>query len=81
MWANWIASRPESVQKLAKDFPLGTRAGMEGKTFYLIGYTEEDMLIFSEINPREDFDGAQENKVYVCAEHFRECEREMCPND
>jgi hypothetical protein len=73
-WEQWVASRPESVQKLAKEFPPGTRIKVRGQLAYLIGYTEGDSLIFSIIDPNRDFDKSMrdENKRYVCAKHFRD---------
>lgn len=67
----WLKSRPECVQRLAAEFPLGTELWLGGKVHYLIGYTEDDMLIVSHINPSFSHDGAMRVKKYVCAEHFR----------
>lgn len=63
----WLATRPECVQKLAAEFPLGTVVQHDGKALHLLGYNEDDMLILSEIDPHKDYDGANENKVYICA--------------
>ena len=67
----WLGSRPESVQKLAAEFPIGTVVKHDGKNLHLLGYNESDMLILSEIDPHVDYDGANESKVYICAEHLR----------
>ncbi len=67
----WLASRPESVQKLIAEFPLGSVFNVKDTTLYLLGYTENDMLIVSEVNPSVDYEGANENKKYLCAGHFR----------
>lgn len=66
----WLASRPECVRKLADRYPIGTTFDLDGELHYLLGYTENDMLIVSLIDPSEDYDGANENKRYVCAKHF-----------
>lgn len=67
----WLASRPPSVQALVAEFPLGTALEHEGGMLYLLGYTEGDMLIFSPINPSDNYDAANANKVYICANHLR----------
>ena len=68
----WIASRPECVQKLAQEFPLGTLITDENETrYFLIGYTEDDRLIISPVDPHEDYDRARDERSYICAEHLR----------
>lgn len=67
----WISSRPESVRKLIEEFPLGSVFNVKDTTLYLVGYTEDEMLIVSEINPSVDYEGATANKKYLCADHFR----------
>lgn len=72
----WLATRPECVQKLAKEFPLEEVGvvGVNGELLHLCGYTENDMLIFSTVDPRIDYERClrPENKRYICASHFRE---------
>jgi hypothetical protein len=68
----WIATRPESVQRLAKEFPLDTKFYIRGTLYYVLGYTEDDRLIVSTINPFEDYDRAFESATHFCAEHARE---------
>lgn len=68
----WLKTRPECVQKLAKEFPLNITVQLKGKLLYMVGYNEKDTLIMSEINPSEDYEGAIEHRVYICAEHLRE---------
>jgi hypothetical protein len=67
----WIASRPESVRKLAAEFPIESRLDTPDGPMWIIGYTEDDFLIISPINPFDDYDGAHEQKRYVCAHHYR----------
>jgi hypothetical protein len=67
----WVDSRPEGVRKLCYEFPLGSIIVLDGLDHHLLGYNESDMLILSPIDPYEDYDGANENAVYLCAEHIR----------
>lgn len=69
--AEWIASRPESVQKLAAEFPLGTSFDVRGETLYLVGYNEDDSLIVSRFDPYEDYEAAVGSQQRLCASHFR----------
>lgn len=71
-YQGWLATRPECVQKLAAEFPLGTVVQHDGTNLYLLGYTEDDTLIMSEIDPGVDYDGANASKVYFCAGHLRD---------
>jgi hypothetical protein len=70
-FADWLKTRPESVQRLAAEFPIGLAFRLNDTTLYLLGYTEEDMLIVSQINPSVDYDGANRTREYLCAEHAR----------
>lgn len=68
----WYSSRPECVRKLMLEFPIGTSIDVEGKTFYLIGYTEDDMLIISPLTFFDhDYDEVLAAKTYLCASHVR----------
>lgn len=67
----WLATRPESVRRLAAEFPLGSSFAVDGERLYLLGYTEEDMLIVSPVDPAVDYDGANASKKYLCASHCR----------
>lgn len=72
-YADWLMTRPACVQSLALEFPLGLAARVDdGPLLYLVGYTEDDRLIMSEVNPGDDYHGALANKVYLCAAHARE---------
>jgi hypothetical protein len=72
----WLASRPECVQNLAKEFPIGTTVLLDGVEHYLLGYTENDMLVLSKINPCEFYDEAMENQIHMCAQHIRDSNRQ-----
>jgi hypothetical protein len=72
---DWLATRPDSVQKLAKEFPLGTTfqfAGEEGPTLHLIGYTENDWLIVSRVDPFQDCEAARLVSEYLYVPAVRE---------
>ncbi len=66
----WLHSKPESVRKLAGEFPIGVY-DIDGVMMYLIGYGECDELILSRINPVVDYEGAVKAQIYVCASHLR----------
>ncbi len=70
--AAWIATRPQCVQRLAEEFPVGTVVGIHGRKLYLIGWTEGDELILSSIDPFADYEGATAAREYLCASHVRE---------
>lgn len=72
----WLASRPESVQKLAAEFPGGTVIMFDGVSHHILGYTEDDTLILSPVNPGVDYDSAMSNRVYLCAQHLRDAAKE-----
>lgn len=75
--AEWLKTLPESVRKLAAEFPLGMLLeGPNGEAWHLIGYTEDDMLIITPVNPGEDYDAAKEQRQRACASHYR-----PSPND
>lgn len=67
----WLAHRPECIKKLAKEFPLGTIFIIDGKTLYLVGYSEEDGLLLSTHDPAVAYEEAKETMQRVCAKHFR----------
>jgi hypothetical protein len=68
----WIASRPPVVRDLARRFPAGSAVMIRGKQFYIIGYTDDDMLLVSETDPFQDYDKAVLSKECVCAKHLVE---------
>lgn len=69
--AQWLKTRPECVRELAKEFPAGMSIKDEGKVLHLMGWTEDDTLIFTDLNPYDDYDKATENPIYICASHLR----------
>jgi hypothetical protein len=66
----WLASRPESVQRLAAKFPIGTRVILDNQVHWLLGYTEDDKLIISPVDPNEDYDRSKRVRTYICASHL-----------
>lgn len=72
----WLEGKPEQVQRLAKEFPLGTYFVIEGDTYFLIGYGEgdADVLLVSPDNPGKDYEKALQNIVRLCAVCVREGE-------
>lgn len=70
-YAEWLATRPECVQKLAAEFPLGMPIVVDGVEHWVIGYNESDMLLISPLNPADDFEGSKAAKAYLCAAHLR----------
>lgn len=80
----WIEARPERIRKLCREFPIGTRALWRGVQYYLIGYGEaeageDDMVIFSTVDPIVDYDAAVASPVCMHAKHLRECFRKVEP--
>jgi hypothetical protein len=70
--ASWIKSRPQCVQKLAAEFPLLTQLEFWGEAHFVIGYTEDDMLILSPVSPLADWNNAMTLRKRTYAKHFRE---------
>jgi hypothetical protein len=69
-YTTWLSTRPQCVQDLAKEFPWLSQVSVNGKTYFVIGYTEEDMIIVSQTYPVH-FQLAMETKEYVCAKSLR----------
>lgn len=40
--------------------------------YFVFGYTEDDRLVISAIDPHKDYEGALANRKYVCASHLRD---------
>jgi hypothetical protein len=55
----------------AKEFPFNSVFSINGEILYLIGYTENDMLIVSPVNPSKNYDEAISAKRHICASHLR----------
>lgn len=67
-WEQWVASRPEVVQRLIQKFPPGSRYLIEDRMHFLVGYTEGGGLLISTTNPYEDYEKAVKTADTLCAE-------------
>lgn len=66
LFEKWLAGRPEAVQKLAREFPPGTSFNLpDGTQLHVIGYTDNDGVIASSVNPVKDFEGAMKKSTQV----------------
>ena len=43
---------------------------VHGQPHWLLGFTEDQMLIVSKIDPCDDYDGSLAIREYLCADHF-----------
>lgn len=70
----WYESRPECVKKLIIEYPPMSKVTIHNKHYWVFGYTEDNKLIISKINPSEDYENAikQKNRKYICISHFNE---------
>ena len=72
----WVATRPESIQRLAREFPVGSVFVLPGRTLHLVGYAEaaesgSDFLLVSEVDPHVDYEAAFASREPLCPEHVR----------
>lgn len=67
----WLATRPKSVRALAAEFPIGTRVSVGDEKWFVIGYTETDMLIVSPVDIQVNYDAAYNQRQLICAAHCR----------
>jgi hypothetical protein len=85
-WDAWVQTRPPTIQKAIARFPPMTELHIRTKTgaterWFLLGWSEqrasdEVSLIFSVVDPSEDYNTAQQpaNRRYLCAHHLEEAE-------
>lgn len=75
-YLEWLQTRPECVRQLAIEFPLHTEitsvSHRSEPRLYVIGWTENDMLIVSPLRLDEDYATAMLFKAYVHADCARE---------
>lgn len=69
-WNEWLETRPECVQNLAKRFPLGMKFLIGNHLMYLIGYSEKDELLLTSIDPAKDYDNAVEKRIPIKLEEI-----------
>lgn len=67
----WLLSRPESVRRLAAEFQMLSTVEVRGTRYFIIGYTEDDMLILSTVHPGENYQEAMASRKHIHAEHLR----------
>lgn len=71
--AEWVATRPATVQALLKEFPPGSIFHEpDGGKAWLIGYTESDELILTRSNPYVDWEAANTARFFCDAQLVRE---------
>lgn len=70
-WAQWLATRPQAVQRLAEKYPPGTRFRCHGRIMHTISYEEYANrtvgLGVSATNPGENYALAVATRETVCA--------------
>ncbi len=73
VFEQWLKTRPPEIQKLGKEFPVGTKVTVPGQTklWTLVGYAEGDVLLISPIDPLVDYKSSISQRQRVCAEHYR----------
>jgi len=62
----WLATRPETVQRTARRYPPGTRFNMHGRVMHVISYEEDGGLSVTPLDPSEDYKGAVAQRQPVC---------------
>ena len=72
--SSWLLTRSESVQQLAREFPIGNGISfvVKGRRFFLLGYTEDDSLIISRVNPARNYQLATKRQEFLEACHLRD---------
>jgi hypothetical protein len=72
-WYEWLNSRPDSIKSLAAIWSPMDIILFNQQKCYVIGYTEEDQIIVTKVNPKENFEEAmkEENKYYLCVKHLK----------
>lgn len=71
-YRKWLVTRPESVQRLAEEFPPMTSIEVHGVPHYVFAYDESDGLIVTPVDPRKNYDFAYQSRRTVCAAHVRD---------
>jgi hypothetical protein len=71
----WLASRPESVRKLLAEFPMGTEIMIDDRPWWVIGATEDDILVISPVAPSDNtaiYNEMMRRRKRICADHLRD---------
>lgn len=66
----WIATRPQCVRDLFREFPPGSHLMLDGKDHVVFGATESDALILTPYDAK-DYDDAMRRRQWICAKHLR----------
>jgi len=66
-YAEWLASRPPLVRQTLQRFPPMTLVVIDDRTHFVIGASEDGDLLISPINPHDDYEGALDAVVTICA--------------
>jgi hypothetical protein len=72
--AEWLRTRPECVQKLAREFPVHSSFLWAGKVYHVLGWTDEDELIVTTVDydgTDELYDEAMKTQELIDAKHLR----------
>jgi len=74
----WLEKRPESIKKLAVEFPFGIVWKIHEEDLIIMGWNEQATVIFSKlwtIGPNKELHIDRlflpESRIYICAEHLR----------
>jgi len=73
-YLQWYSTRPPQVRALMREFPIGDKVLMGDQILFIIGYTENDMLIVSPVDPKDESCSDEEMRArreYLCADHLR----------
>jgi hypothetical protein len=70
--AAWLKDRPDIIHKLWAEFPPATKLTIDGQSWYVVGYNDDDSLLISRHDPNEDYIAAVGDREYLHAEHVRE---------
>jgi len=68
----WFKSKDPDLQKVIMDFPLGTVISMKGKSFWVVGYTDDKELSVSPINPHKDWSSSLSLSFRIPAERIKD---------
>ena len=71
---DWLAERPESVQRLADKFPPGSTVNVNDEEVHIVGYTEGNELIVSKIDPYLDYNASMASRETICADCVKKYE-------
>lgn len=62
----WLKGKPETIKRLARRLPPGTKIESHGQTLYVVAYTEDGGVKVSKTDPAEDFRTAIQERQPIC---------------